>query len=93
MKVSANWPLGSEDISGKWRGFFQKASSVRGLGVAEQTCLFPTVTYASLPQALLLTEDAETPSFLSTLTAPVWLVAKSVLTMNVNFLAYLVIKG
>lgn len=61
--------------------------------MAEQTCLFPTVTYASLPQALFLTEDAETPSFLSTLTAPVWLVAKSVLTMNVNFLAYLVIKG
>lgn len=61
--------------------------------MAEQTCLFPTVTYASVPRALLLAEDAETPSYLSTLTAPVWLVAKPVLTMTVNFLAYLVIKG
>lgn len=93
MKASANWPLGSEDISGKVERFFQKASSVSSLGVAEQSCLFPTVTFASVPQALLLTEDAETPSFRSTLTAPVWLVAKPILTMTVNFMAYLVIKG
>lgn len=63
MKSSANWPLGSEDISGKVESFFQKASSA-AVWEWQSRRLFPMVTFASVPQALLLTEDAEDP-FLS----------------------------
>lgn len=41
MKVSADRPLGFEDVSGKVEKPFQKASRMSGLGEAEETDLFP----------------------------------------------------